>query len=393
MPLKIAFREIPAKSIIFFSTLFLRVTRSGSKRGVHMKSSIRIACLFIGLGMVYSQASVIAQKIDRTIERPPSRVSPSTGVWSTFFPLAVGNEWIYSIGYDNLRVQVLRETEESNGLKYFEILGYFLPWTGGKNKIRRGPSGEILEYNPNGPDFLWYHFGPPAKPWPLESGSRIPCVSGSILTPSATSKTVVVPAGSFANALPIAFYQSSCADSGISMEYFAGSVGLVQREVESIAGPVAWKLIFARIDGQEYPAASYGVQVSMDCPVYYNNLMPPADNPSPTARVMLAVKNTTEIPMQFYFSDGQQYDFVVRDSLGNEVLRWSDDKFFTQSAGNETLVNGTLRYTAEIKLQSRDAKPLPAGFYTLSGYLTAKGSASQPSGTSGMVPFEIRNAQ
>jgi hypothetical protein len=358
-----------------------------------MKRSIRIACLFMGMGMVCSHASAIAQKIDRSIERPPSPVSPSARGWLTFLPLAVGNEWLYSIGSDSFRVQVLRETEESNGLKYFEISGYFQPWTGGKNKIRRAPSGEILEYNPNGPDFLWYNFSPLAKPWPLESGRSIPCVSGSILTSSATRKTVVVPAGSFANTLPIAFYQSSCADSGISMEYFAGSLGLVQREVESIAGPVAWKLVFARVDGREYQAASYGVQVSMDSPVYYNSLMPPEGNPSPTAQVMLAVKNTTEIPMQFYFSDAQHYDFVVRDSLGNEVLRWSDDKYFTQGAGTETLVSGTWRYALEIKLQSRDAKPLPAGFYTLSGYLTAKGSSSQSSGASGTVSFEIRNAQ
>ena len=88
-------------------------------------------------------------------------------------------------------------------------------------------------------------------------------------------------------------------DAGISSEYFAGGVGLVQRVLNTIAGPRTIQLVSASVGPSELPVTSYGVEVSLDRPVYYNNLMPPVIAPWPIARVRLAVRNETELPVEF----------------------------------------------------------------------------------------------
>ena len=104
--------------------------------------------------------------------------------------------------------------------------------------------------------------------------------------------------------------------------------------------------------------------------------MPPIVNPWPTARARLVVRNGTEIPVEFDVATSQRFDFIVRDALGQEVLRWSDGRAFAQVLGRETLRNESRSYSADLVLRSRDGKRLPAGRYTLVGYLTTQGSES-----------------
>jgi hypothetical protein len=353
-----------------------------------MKRRTYITFLFLGIAWIGTQAFLMAQNDDRSIARSQSTTSLWARGWSAYFPLKAGNEWIYSNGNNSFRVQVLREIEEANGMTYFEVSGYY---AASVHKLRYGPVGEILEYNPKGQDFLWYRFDPFKTSWHFESDGNIACVTGCLLTRNDIRETVMTPAGSFNNTLQLAF-QPICADAGIATENFARGVGLVQREVETFAGPLMYKLVYAHVDTMEYPAASFGVQISLDHPVYYNNLMPPVSNPWPTAQVMLTLKNSTEIPISVIFPTSQRFDFVVRDALGVEVLRWSDKKMFSQVVGQETLTNDSWRFPAEIKLQNRDKKILPAGFYTLTGYLTSQGAGSG-AGLSGTASFEIKDAQ
>jgi hypothetical protein len=354
-----------------------------------MKHRIRITFLFLGIALICIQTFLMAQTEDRSMARSQSTISLWTRGWAAYFPLRVGNEWIYSNGSNSFRVQVLREIEEANGMKYFEVSGYY---SASVHKLRYGTVGEILEYNPNGQDFLWYRFDPFKTSWRFESDGNITCVTGCIVNRNDVPETVATPAGLFDNTLQLAF-QPICADAGTAAENFARGVGLVQREVETFAGPLMYKLVYARVDAMELPTASHGVQVSMDRPIYYNNLMPPVSKPWPTAQVMLTLKNTTEIPISFTFPTSQRFDFVVRDALGAEVFRWSDKRMFSQVVGQETLIHDAWRFAAEIKLQSRDNKILPAGSYTLTGYLTSQGAGSGALGLSGTVSFEIKDAQ
>jgi hypothetical protein len=57
-------------------------------------------------------------------------------------------------------------------------------------------------------------------------------------------------------------------------------------------------------------------------------------------RFNLSVINTTARSVEVNFASGQAYDFVVVDSVGREVWRWSADRIFTQSVRNKLLGKG-----------------------------------------------------
>jgi len=336
-----------------------------------------LVCAFARQGVLaLEQASTIPSR--RIYDRP------------AFFPLEIGNEWVYSDGAGSYTVRVLRETLEANLMKYFEVSGY-LPNDAAKvRKLRQGPLGEILEYNPGGEDFLWYRFGNYRGSWLFEAGEDVICIAGSRVSIGEIGAKVDVPAGTFERTLRLDFL-SRCADGGIASEYFAAGVGLIERVLVTIAGPRTVRLISARVGGSEWPAASYGIDVSLDRPLYYNNLMPPIVDTWPTAKAGLVVRNETEWPVEFTFPTSQRFDFVVRDALGKEVLRWSDGRAFLEVIGQERLLKESRSYSADIVLKSRDGKRLPAGFYTLVGFLTTQGSSPGQLEMTGTVIFEIRN--
>jgi hypothetical protein len=106
---------------------------------------------------------------------------------------------------------------------------------------------------------------------------------------------------------------------------------------------------------------------------------------------MLVVRNNTEMPVEFTFPTSQRFDFIVRDALGKEVLRWSDGKMFLQVVGKEILLDQSRRYPAAIVLKDRKGNVLPAGLYTLTGVLTLQDSESGIQGMSGVVTFALRD--
>jgi hypothetical protein len=353
-----------------------------------MKHCLHKSFLLASIAVLWMQTAALAQQNAPEAGRSPIESRMPAGGSTDYFPLQVGNEWIYS---DGLKVRVRREVQEANGNKYFEIAGYFAEYPAQVQKVRRGPLGQVLEYNPDGEDFLWYRFGLSKNPWILETGENKACITGSRVTSHISGNEVEVPAGAFGNTMRIDF-EPQCADMGITNEYFARGVGLVRRVWQTIAGPRPVGLVSARVGSLELPKAFFGIEVRMDKPLYYNNLMPPIDKPWPAARVMLVVRNQTEIPVDFTFPTSQRFDFIVQDELGNEVLRWSQGKMFTQAIEKETLVNESRRFPAEIVLQKTDGGTLPAGFYTLTGYLTLAKWEPGYQKMMGTMTFEIRDA-
>ena len=57
-------------------------------------------------------------------------------------------------------------------------------------------------------------------------------------------------------------------------------------------------------------------------------------------RFSFRVVNTAAKNVEVNFASGQAYDFVVVDSVGREVWRWSADRIFTQSVRNKLLGKG-----------------------------------------------------
>lgn len=83
----------------------------------------------------------------------------------------------------------------------------------------------------------------------------------------------------------------------------------------------------------------------------------------------LNVVNNTKKNVELNFPTGQTHDFVVIDSVGREMWRWSDGRMFTQALRNKLLGRGESLELAET--MKRD-KPLPAGRYTARARLTSR---------------------
>ena len=69
------------------------------------------------------------------------------------------------------------------------------------------------------------------------------------------------------------------------------------------------------------------------------------------------ITNTASGKVELLFPSGQTHEFVVIDSLGREVWRWSEGRLFTQALQNKVLASAeTLTYEADWnpgKLQGR----------------------------------------
>ena len=354
-----------------------------------MNRQMRTGLLLFGV-VLFLFPTVRAQQRNRPTGEVPSTALRGTHYFPSFFPLQVGNEWVYTDESSRSVVQVLRETFEPNGLKYFEVSGYLPGDSLATRKLRADTHNQIYEYNPNGEDFLWYQFENSEGTWYFDSGTAVSCVTGSTVSLGDFGASIDVPAGSFERSLRLDFI-TQCADAGIADEYFAPGVGLVQRNLHSVAGPRTMRLVAAYVGGAELPAESYGIELSLDRPLYYSNFMPPIVEPWPTARVRLTVRNTTDLPVTFTFPTSQRFDFVVHDSLGKEMSRWSDGRAFLQVSGQEVLAKESRRYSADLALRTRDGKPLPSGFYRLTGHLTTLASDQQNMTAS--AAFEIRDTQ
>ena len=171
--------------------------------------------------------------------------------------------------------------------------------------------------------------------------------------------------------------------------YFLPYVGLVRRTMTTIAGPVSYDLIYARMGGVTYVAErEVSFQLSLDRAVYYADFMPPVDPrrsvPQMTAR--LTLRNTHPEPLPLTFPSGQSYDLVLKTEDGKEVYRWSEGKAFTQALRRETLALGERNYVIVVPLADKAGKTLPEGRYLAEAWLTTMG----PRLYSATLGFELR---
>ncbi len=95
----------------------------------------------------------------------------------------------------------------------------------------------------------------------------------------------------------------------------------------------------------------------------------------------LRLVSRTKGEMRLEFSDSQRYDFVIRDSAGREVWRWSRDQVFAQVLGTEII--GPAR--PQLEFQTRFSGPLGQGVYRIEGSLPARGHR-----LSATLTFQVR---
>jgi hypothetical protein len=317
-----------------------------------------------------------------------------------YFPLAVGNRWVYErtgpIGSEQWTAAVVDRVTPPNGWLYFVLDGYFGP----RRLVRATPGGAVFEFNPDGPaDNLWYRLDAEVgTTWqiqlePLPTLSPMAdCVSGSKVVLARRTEVVTVPAGTFEGVVRLDF-SSPCADAGIESEWFAPGVGLIRRQESSFAGPVVSQLVRAAIGDSTLPPLPYSSTLSLDRPVYVNNLMPPiGPRATPTVRGRFVVSNTTDIPISFAFSGCMSVGVVVLDEAGHEVLRARGEGggcCLCKVVLNVSLVNDALVVPFAFKLETPAGQPLPDGRYAVAAALeTLDVAPLRPSAT---ATIEVRS--
>ena len=91
------------------------------------------------------------------------------------------------------------------------------------------------------------------------------------------------------------------------------------------------------------------------------------------ARFTLTVQNQYNLPREFEFASGQQFDIEIIDQTGRVVAAWSDDKFFIQWPASFTLGPGESgMFIADMSLKDRDGQQLN-GTYQVRAFLTTGG--------------------
>jgi hypothetical protein len=289
-----------------------------------------------------------------------------------YFPLEVGNTWLYKattiIGAQPLRLSTTYQTMRVIGTETIDDRQYFDVSYFGRNVLLRKQeaTGNVLVYDrATGAESPWVALGLPVGA--TFSSSVDPCSpQGQIVS---RTETVAVPLGTFTDEIQIQF-QLSCADAGVTTQYYAPNVGLIRQEQTSFAGPVVYRLIYYRVGERTGSVPEVSFTVAVDSPAYV---------PGNLLGARLTLRNTGTDGVNLHFPSGQSFDLKILNDKGESVYTWSSDKSFITMVRDETLTPGELTYGVTVPLDA-----LPAGHYVLQAYLT-----TDPILYSGQVAFDI----
>jgi hypothetical protein len=251
----------------------------------------------------------------------------------SLFPLREGSSWTYARKgpgeTTEWTVMVNDRISAPRIHPYFVLGGYF---AGPPHAVRSDPFGTVTERSDGFRDHLWYLLGAPVgTSWTLQlspspvAGPIADCIGGAKLTLASRGEAVSVPAGEFERVVRVDWV-SSCADAGIMSEWFAPGVGLIRRDEASIAGVVRSELVRAELGEASLPRIGYVVSLSVDRPVYTNNLMPPVGPGAvPVVTGALTLHTRPDQRLVLAFSGCKSAALAVVNEAGEVVLTTSGD--------------------------------------------------------------------
>lgn len=162
------------------------------------------------------------------------------------------------------------------------------------------------------------------------------------------------PAGWFTNALAIRYRAFGCNDTGVESERYVENIGMVQRTMQTFAGPVNYHLVYASIGSTtitEAPSSTFSVTLR--------------EGYGP--RMIADLRYSSEgQDRTLQMPTSQDYEVVLRDARGREVWRYSYGKFFTPGIREISLPQ--LSFRVEIPLQIYGIL-LQEGTYTVEAWL------------------------
>lgn len=278
-----------------------------------------------------------------------------------FLPLEMGNFWVYreSQSGQTFTMRVGTPVWLQSGRVYHALSGY----APGQLLARINEDGHLvaLEEESQTERTLTAFTAPEGDWWPAPN--RECPLEGNV---DAKRSEYAGPAGRFNKTLGVQYRSVSCADAGPTAEQYAENIGLLRREVSTIAGPRTYELVYARIGNMIIENRDRGrFTVSVD---------QPAGKDIWLVTLRLDIGYVPSLPLRFLTA--QEFDVAVRDAKGNVVWTWSDGKVFAQSAQQKSLGN---LWSAVVEVP----RPADAEGYTVEGWLTtapgeAKVAATAP---------------
>jgi hypothetical protein len=259
-----------------------------------------------------------------------------------YFPLQTGNQWIYRASkFGQTLVAEITETAWANGNQYYVLTGL-----GPDTWLRMSAEGTLYAYNPETKtEGVWAAFATP------EGQSYRSTIDTCSPTGKVSSHAfhAVLPIGEFDTLFAIDYPPARCADAGLTNELYLAYIGLVRRIQTSIAGPVTYDLVYARLGGVTVVTAP---ELSFTASVV------------PPGLVRMALRNTGPDPVTLTYPSGQRFDVVLRNDKGDAVYQWSRGRLFTAMVGT-LAVAGEKNFVVDLPLAS-----IPSGRYTVEAWLT-----------------------
>jgi Intracellular proteinase inhibitor len=283
-----------------------------------------------------------------------------------YFPLQPGNQWIYraaSAPNDLLHIEVTG-TEKIGDRTYSVVEGF----PGAPRRLRLTEAGDLMLYDVAASrEKIWAAFSKPDRE-PFDSFIDGCSPKAEIESHRAEYKG---PVGEFTNALRVRYLPGICADAGFVQETFLPYAGMLERTIQTIAGPRRYDLIYARLGGVTVISQrELAFALTLDKAVY-------ATGEPVLARI--ALRHSQPAPLRIVFSSGQTYELIVRRESGETVFQWSADKSFTQALRAVDFPPGEKNWVEPIPA-------LPVGRYIAEAYLATVG----PKAYAASVAFEVR---
>lgn len=293
------------------------------------------------------------------------------GAAEDYFPLAQGNEWTYREQRGGVWKIRVGEPSEVGGHTYYALEGY----TPEPVLVRWDDRGRLVRWDePAGTEVLITAFAPGT----FESGVGFCREQGDV----AVEPGRFIQEGRSLPALEIRYRIQGCADAGVEQELYAANLGLVRRVQQSIAGPVTYDLVRARLGGVSFQAPGTG---SVSVTLGQSEFKLPVSGEPLRIAGSIAVDLTGQAPLDLEFRSSQRFDVALASRNGERLWTWSATRLFAAVIAFESWT-GSRSFEFELELPPDVALRLGEDVYRVEAWIT---SAGQRQVLSGAAPMRI----
>lgn len=158
--------------------------------------------------------------------------------------------------------------------------------------------------------------------------------------------------GFFENAVELRYRSFSCADGGTLSEVYRENLGMLRRVVNTLAGPMPFELVHARVGKAVYSGlATANLEVGA---------VPMEDEGE--MEVTFRYLSTVRSERKLQFPTAQEFDFLLRNEAGEVVYQYSNGQEFGPEAHERVIWPG---WTWRVRVPK-----VAPGKYALEGWIT-----------------------